>query len=176
MAELFTPASNQLTRLEEEIYEQVSQVSLARIIEVEELFDLPDPDDTESVNNAIAEQRLVLERELQSATEDLIEGESVAAWEEKLAESVTSALLLALLLGFGRSEPIRQQPEARTVIGMTVDLIKGQMRAIMRNADNIVGGITLGKLRDIPRRRSLSFRSGYENQSNCQCDVESVSQ
>lgn len=163
MAELFEPAIGQLARLSEEGYDTITQVTLARITEIEDDADLPDPDDQDAVANEIEEQRMALERGIESFTEELIEGDTIESWEEKLAESVSSALLLALLIGFGGSEPIRQQSESRTIIGMIVDLIRGQRRAIKNNADVIGdGNMTTGKLRDIPRRRSLSFKSGYE--------------
>lgn len=162
MTELFNPSSSQLTRLEDALYKKTGQVTLTRLSDIDSTAELPNPDDADIMAEVVEDQRLKLEREIRGIAEELIDGGSIEAWERATSEAVSDALLLALLLGFGGVEEIRQSPDPRTTIGMVVDLIQGQLRAIRRNGDRISQGISLGQLRDIPRRRSLSFRSGYE--------------
>ncbi|MEM9947802.1 MAG: hypothetical protein AAF810_17330 [Cyanobacteria bacterium P01_D01_bin.36] len=163
MSELFQPSTAQLSRLAEEEYERIAEITLRRLIELEQASDLPDPDDTQALIDTmlLAQQRL--EREIEPIIEKTIEGDSTETFERDIAEAVTDALLLALLLGIGGTARLRQQRQARTVVNLAKQLINGQHRAISRNADKLSkGGFTTGQLRDIPRRRGLAVRSGYE--------------
>lgn len=164
MAELFEPTIEQLARLSEDEYQSTTEVTLAALLAIESGLAIPPADDRAEIEDAIIEQEFKLEREVTQATQDLIDGESIKTWEETTAELMTSALLIALLFGFGGVERVRGQREARDVIGLAVDLIRGQSRAIQRTGDTVARNeMTIGRLLDFPRRRALSFRGGYES-------------
>ena len=162
-AELFIPAVDQLARLSEDAYEEFGQVTMRRLTQLDVLVSQAEEPDDEELTALMAAERQSLESGLEPIIEAVIEGAPIETFEQQAAESVSSALLLAMLLSFAGLNRLRQQAEARAIIGITGDLIKGQLRAIRGNADSLAsGGVTLGRARDIPRRRSLGVRSAFE--------------
>lgn len=162
-SEIFQPSTEQLTRLSEDAYRELSRITLRKLLESESKLELPDPELIEELNAVTLLEQQRLQRKIESIVEELIEGDTVESFEKKVAESITAALLLALLLAVGGTARLRRQAQARTIIEIAKQIITGQHRAIARNGDRIVSnGFTIGQLRDIPRRRALAFRSAYE--------------
>ena len=165
VAEVFTPADT--SRLSSGEYSELTEVTLNRLILLE-----PPIEEENALEQVLGYQQQA-RFNVDASTEQLINGGSVKDWESQATDIIVNGLLIALLIGYGGIEQVRQSIDPRSLLGLGVDLIKGQRRAIKNNADKIAaGGFTLGRLKDLGRRRSLAVRSSYESASIAQAMAE----
>lgn len=154
-------------RLSEDAYSQLSEITIARLAQVEAAGGSLPPDiatwSEAEVVRYLEYQRTILEVRIETATEALLRDRiSVGQWEEDLGRIISTGLLLALLLLAGGLTQLRQKPVARDLILQSRDQIRSSLRALRRTADRIAAGeLSEAQIRDQKRRRSLSFATGF---------------
>lgn len=166
MIERFTPSPSQSATLSEADYAELSGITIARLQAIEAGNTIPD---IEGMSEAkieawLEEQRQTAEQELAAAIADFIDGKTTAAeTEAKISEAITTGILLALLFTIGGLAALRASQNPRALILQAKDTIDRANRSIQGNFAAILSGqMTPGQIVAISRRRTLTFRSQFE--------------
>jgi len=166
MIDRFTPSASQSATLSDADYDQLSEITLRRLQEIESANNIPD---IEGMSQAeielwLEEQRQDAEAQLSTAIADFIDGESTAAeTEAKISEVITVGILLVLLFTMGGLAALRANQNPRALILQAKSTIDRANRSIRGNFAAIISGqMTPGQILAIARRRTLTFKSQFE--------------
>lgn len=164
MIEKFQPAISQLSRPSEEAYDKFLTITEERLDQAETdspvALDVPE----ENRQNTLIDIQEDTVTTIAPAIEDFLEGGQLARLENTIGETVSTALLLAMLLAIGGRQKLKSHPTPTELILDTRNLISGQLRAARAFADNVANGqLTPGRIRAQARRRALGVRSGFSS-------------
>lgn len=165
MIDRFTPAPSQASQLTPEQLEAFSQITLARLQDIEASEDIPDFSSmSESEIEAWLQQyRATAETEMRRELEQLLDGDStIADIENVILETVATGVIVVFLASVGGTLGLQTQQSPVVLVRQLSANIRSAARATARNAQRIIAGeLTPNQILAIAGRRALAFQADW---------------
>lgn len=160
--EKFQPTIGQISRLSEEAYEEFLAITDERLTNLTIASDIDleaREQDRQAASTQLQNEAVAI---ISPAIEEFLNGGTLEELERIIAETVSAAMLLAMLLALGGLTRFRSHPRSADFILDTRRLISGQLRAVRALGNNAENGLLTPKqIRLQAQRRAQAIRSGF---------------